>query len=114
MAFSEIELKRIDKIVGGLSRQKTPQGLENELRFEYRIKNHEVLILEIRPRWDDPQEQTEMSVAKFRFNRTKNTWQLYWQRASGKWLAYNESTNSTTLDELVEVVSEDSYGCFFG
>jgi len=114
MAFSEIELKRIDKIVGGLCRQKTPQGLEDELKFAYRIKGHEVLILEIRPHWDNPQEQTEMSVAKFRFNRTKNIWQLYWKRASGKWLAYDESSNSTNLDRLVAAVREDSYGCFFG
>ncbi len=114
MSFSEIELKRIDKIVGGLCRQKTPQGQEHLLKFEYRIKGHEVLILEIRPRWNDPQEQTEMSVAKLRLNRTKNIWQLYWQRASGKWLAYDESTNSTNLDELVNAVREDSCGCFFG
>jgi hypothetical protein len=114
MSFSEIELKRIDKIVGGLCRQKTPQGQEHLLKFEYRIKGHEVLILEIRPRWNNPQELTEMSVAKFRFNRTRNIWQLYWQRASGKWLAYDESTNCTTLDGLVKAVSEDPYGCFFG
>lgn len=108
MAFSEIELKRIDNIVGRLCRQKTPQGQEHLLKFEYRIKGHEVLILEIRPRWDNPQEQTEMSVAKLRFNRARNIWHLYWQRASGKWLAYDESNNCTALDGLVKAVGEDS------
>lgn len=114
MAFSDIELKRIDKMVGGLCRQKTPQKYADKLKFEYRINGHDVLILEIRPRWDNPQEKTEMSVAKLKFNRTRNAWTLYWQRASGKWLAYQPAAQKSTLDDLIKQITDDNYGCFFG
>ena len=114
MAFSEIELKKIDKFVGGLCRKKTPEKYKNELRFEYRIKVHDVTIYEIRPRWDNPKEITEMDIAKIKFNRTKNNWVLYWKRASGKWELYEPSKNNNDLASLVEVISTDNFGCFFG
>lgn len=114
MAFSEIELKRIDKVVGGLCRKRTPEQYKDELSFEYRIAGHDVLILEIRPMWNNPQEKTELSVAKLKFNRTKNIWQLYWKRASGKWFKYGEHPESKDLSRLVAEVDQDSFGCFFG
>ena len=66
------ELKKIDKFVGGLCHKKTPEKYKNELKFEYRIKAHDVIIYEIRPRWDAPKEITEMTVAKLKFNRKNN------------------------------------------
>ncbi|MDT8442293.1 MAG: DUF3024 domain-containing protein [Desulfuromonadales bacterium] len=114
MALSEIELKRIDKIVGGFCQQKTPQHCRDQLRFDYRVDDHDVLLLEIRPRWNNPQEKTEMDVAKLKFNRTKNIWTLYWKRANGKWQTYQEAGQKTSLDELINEIAEDRYGCFFG
>ena len=114
MAFSEIELKKIEKFVGGLCNQKTPEKYKNELRFEYRIKDHDVLIYEIRPRWDNPQEVTELPFAKLKFNRTKNIWLLYWKRASGKWQFYEPSENKNNLPDLVSEIGIDEFGCFFG
>jgi hypothetical protein len=114
MAFPEIALKRIDKLVGGLCRKKTHDQYKDELIFEYRLVNHDVLILEIRPMWNNPKEKTETSVAKLKFNRTKNLWQLYWQRASGKWLKYEENSENKDLSILVTEIEKDSFGCFFG
>ena len=114
MAFSEIDLKRIDKIVGGFCQHKTPQHCSDQLKFDYRVNGHDVLLVEIRPRWDNPQEKIEMDVAKLKFNRTKNIWTLYWKRASGKWLTYKGSGLKTSLDGLMKEIAEDCYGCFFG
>jgi hypothetical protein len=44
MAFSEIELKKIDKLVGGLCRKRSPSHLKDEFSFEYRVKGHDVLV----------------------------------------------------------------------
>ena len=114
MAFSEIELKKIDKFVGGLCRKRTPEKYKKELRFEYRIKGHEVEIIEIRPYFHNPNEMSELSVAKLKFNRTKNIWVLYWQRASGKWLKFEPSKTTYDLAELVAEIDHDEFGCFFG
>jgi len=114
MAFSEIELKKIDKFVGGLCRKRTPERYRNELKFEYRIKGHDVEIVEIRPFWNDPTEMMELSVAKLKFNRAKNLWVLYWKRASGKWQRYEPSKATNDLAELVAEIDCDEFGCFLG
>ena len=41
MAFSEIELKRIEQEVGGLCKRRSPTHLKDELSLEYRIKGHD-------------------------------------------------------------------------
>ncbi|HET6494910.1 MAG TPA: hypothetical protein VFH61_06050 [Thermoleophilia bacterium] len=40
MAFSELELKRIEKLVGGLCWRRTHPELADQLRFDYAIKGH--------------------------------------------------------------------------
>ena len=44
MSFSEIELKKIDNLVGGLCRKRSSVLFRNELRFEYAIDGHNVII----------------------------------------------------------------------
>ena len=46
MAFIELELKRIEKTVGQLCLRRSPAHLTPQLRLEYRVKGHEVLIVE--------------------------------------------------------------------
>ncbi|MEK6775907.1 MAG: DUF3024 domain-containing protein [bacterium] len=89
MAFSEIELKKIDKLVGGLCRERIPVHLKDQLSLEYRVKGHEVVVYERRPYWSDPNEITETPVAKMKFLRTTNEWRLYWMRRDLKWHGYD-------------------------
>jgi len=51
VAFSEIELKRIEQEVGGLCKRRSPTHLKDELSLEYRIKGHDVEVFERRPAW---------------------------------------------------------------
>jgi len=51
MAFSELELKLIEQAVGEFCRKRSPAHLKDELRLEYSVKGHEVVIVERRPRW---------------------------------------------------------------
>ena len=114
MAFSEIELKKIEKFIGGLCQQKTPEEYKNELRFEYKIKAHDVTIYEIRPAWDDPRKTIEMGIAKLKFIGTKKVWNLYWKRASGKWELYGPAKDNNDLASLIGVIQQDVNCCFFG
>ena len=116
MAFSEIELKKIDKLVGRLCDKKSPPHIRDQLRFEYDISGHNVHIWEIRPVYFDPTQETKHGVAKFQFIRTKNRWKLYWMRADLKWHAYEPDPGQslTDLGEQVAEVETDPYGAFFG
>lgn len=54
MSFSEIELKKIDNLVGALCEKRSPAHLRNTVRLEYRLKGHDVEVFEHRPHWREP------------------------------------------------------------
>jgi hypothetical protein len=51
MAFSEIELKLIDRILGGLCRRRNRPEFKDELSLEYKVEGHDVIVFERRPRY---------------------------------------------------------------
>ncbi len=114
MAFSEIEIYKIDKFVGVLSNKRAPESIRDKLRYEYRIEGQDVILYEIRPRWDKPDEQTGMPCAKLKFVRSQNVWKLFWHRANMKWYAYDPCKSSRNLAELIAEIDTDPHGCFFG
>ena len=114
MAFSEIELKRIDRTAGDLCRRRCPPKFHNEVRLECRVTRHDVVICESRPGWRDPSKWTEHGIAKLRYVRSGAEWRLLWRRASGKWQSYEPLPSSRDLAELVAEIDRDPHGCFFG
>ena len=69
MAFDDLELKKIDKTVGERFRNRVPPEIQDKLRFEYRIEGRNVIISEVRPRWDKPEENPALDFAKLRYIR---------------------------------------------
>lgn len=114
MAFSEIELKRIDRTVGDLCRRYSLPEHANELRFVYRIDGHALSIYEERPPWRGSGPWTSRGVARFRFSRARGFWTLFWMRQDSKWHRYEPEPPSGDLAGLVRVVEADEFGAFFG
>jgi hypothetical protein len=114
MAFSEIELRRIEKTVGALCKRRSPPEFRDELSFEYKVAGNEVLIFELRPQWDNRENLIEQPVAKLRFVATTKIWHLYWQRANMRWVGYEPSPADKDIAVLVDAIDRDEYGCFFG
>jgi hypothetical protein len=114
MAFSDLELQTIKNIVGTFCQRRSPPQFKNELRVVYEVQGHSVSIFEERPHWRSPGEWTHTAVAKFRYVRSKGTWNLYWMRRDLKWHAYDPETSRRDLQTLVSVVDQDKYGAFFG
>lgn len=114
MAFSELELRQIEQTVEKFCRKQSPIHLKDKLRLEYLVKGHEVVIVERRPKWDNPKEWIESSVAKLKFIRSANKWRLYWQRADLQWHEYPGLSSSDHLNDLVQEIDADPLACFFG
>jgi len=114
MAFAELELKRIEKIVGGFCRRRTLPQFAHELRIDYRIEGQSVVVYEDRPDWRDETKRMHNPFAKLRYVRTTGLWTLYWMRADLKWHAYTPASPSADLAKLIDVVDEDAYCAFFG
>ena len=115
MAFSEFEIKKLEKTVGSfIEKQRPPAHNRKELDLAFRIEDQSVIIFEIRPAWKQPKEFIESDVAKATFVKTQSLWKVYWQRADLKWHTYEPVESVKNIDEFLSVVKNDEYHCFYG
>ena len=114
MAFTELELKRIDKLIGAFCQNRVSERARTQLRYSYRVKGQDVILAEERPRWDKPEEWLTLDFAKAKYVKSRKLWKLYWMRASGKWEPYKPSGEHDWLEGVIEAIENDQYGCFFG
>lgn len=114
MAFSELEKKRIEKIVGTFCDNRVPARARDQLKVGFRIEGQNIFLFESRPRWDDPSEWMDLDFAKLTYVKSRSAWKLYWMRASGKWNLYKPHGEDNDISKLFNTIDEDSNGCFFG
>jgi len=115
MAISEFEIKRIEKLVGQFVEKIRPSpDIRNKLDIGFRVSGQSFEIFELRPQWNNPKNIIEGSVAKGTFIKNKKIWKLFWMRADLKWHSYKPFPTSKSIEEILEVIHQDQYGCFWG
>lgn len=116
MAFSEFEIKRIEKIVGAfVDQNRPPAHIRPKLDLAYRISGQSVELFEVRPRWrGQPGEMMESPVAKATFVKTQELWRVFWMRADLKWHSYPPMPKVGSIEKFLAIVKEDKHACFFG
>jgi len=105
-----------DGMLKGFIEKLRPQDLEirNEIDMGYSWDGSIVMLFEIRPQWNKPENILHHEFAKIRYYKSRGEWNLYWMRASGNWEAYEPYPVAPHLQKLLEEIKEDKYGCFFG
>nr|WP_236587637.1 DUF3024 domain-containing protein [Marivirga aurantiaca] len=96
-----------------LEKRRPPEEIRDKLDISYKIIDQSIFIFEIRPRWNKPEEQMHIEIAKATYVKNKDIWKVYWKRADLKWHPYDPPTVKT-LHEFTETVNNDEYGCFWG
>ena len=114
MAFSAIELKQIQKVVGQMCRRRSSLHPNDKVRTTYEIKDQEVEIFESKPRFNKPSEWSKTPCAMLKHSRSSRKWKIYWMRPDGRWYPCEAETMSNDLDELVAEIDHDRNGTFFG
>ncbi|MEY3613273.1 MAG: hypothetical protein RJB14_2995 [Pseudomonadota bacterium] len=115
MPLSIETLGEIDRVVGQWCLHMAPVHIKAQLDYDYEVDGQAVTIFEVRPLWRGQHgEKTRSPFAKFRYYKSRQTWQIYWMRASGKWEAYEPDPTARNLERAVAIVDADKYGCFFG
>ena len=115
MTLSEFETKRCEKLVAEfISKRRPPPHLRAKLDLAFRIRGQSIEIFEVRPDWRDKDKTIEESVAKATYNKSRLCWKVFWQRADMKWHSYQPNPVVGSVEEFLDIVHNDAYGCFFG
>ena len=115
MAFSELELKRCEKLVAAfVQKRRPPPHIRAQIDLAFRISGQSIEIFHIRPHWQDKSRTIEESVAKATYNRRKLNWKVFWKRADMKWHGYPQRPEAASVEEFLDVVQADDHSCFFG
>ena len=88
--------------------------IRKQLDFGYSWEKNTAILYTIRPLWNNPNELIQSDFAKIRFTKTTNSWSLYWMRTSGKWELYDPHPIADNLQDLLAIIKEDKFNCFFG
>ena len=107
----DINKKLVERYI---EQNRPPIEIRDQLDIGYMHERNSFEICKIRPIWDRENEFQQLSFAKFKYIKTQKIWKLYWMRASGKWQSYEPFPNSTNLQEILDCVDADAYGCFRG
>jgi hypothetical protein len=104
----------IEVLEGFLEKRRPPVEIRKQVDLEYRIEGDSILILEIRPVWNDRDRIIERGIVKGTYIKSKDHWKIFWMRADMKWHNYKPYPAAKSLAEFVDVVEEDSHSCFWG
>jgi hypothetical protein len=116
MAFNDVEIACYTALIEELiwSKRRPPLHLRDQVREGQRIDGNEIELFLVRPLWSDPTREVEESIAKTRYVQTRGVWQVLWKRADGKWHRYDPRREVKSLKAFLNLVAEDSHGCFWG
>ena len=113
MAFSELELARVHRIMTHyIARRRPRPEIRDQLDIGYVVEGQSVIIHEDRQLYDG--SRLLEPVAKATWVRTQKVWKIFWMRSDLRWHGYEPLAQVRTLDKVLEGVDADPYGCFWG
>lgn len=115
MALPDIQIRACLKAVGAfLAKRRPPPEVRSQLDFRADISGSELIIVEVRPAYQDPSRTIEHPVAKARWIGARKVWRLFWMRGDLKWHSYSPKPEASTISVVLSEVDRDPHGCFFG
>jgi hypothetical protein len=107
-------LETIEAMENFIARKRPPEHIRHQLDIGYKIENQDIIVYEIRPQWNKPENILQHPFAKTTFVKAKNHWKVFWMRGNLKWDTYSPKPTVKTIREFVKLVEEDKHHCFFG
>ena len=109
------QLQECFRAVGAFLEKRRPRPeIRDQLDFRADIFGADVIIVEVRPVYNDKKRIVEHGVAKAKWVGTRKSWRLFWMRADLKWHSYAPMPEAATVEAVLSEVHRDPHGCFFG
>jgi hypothetical protein len=114
MPFNEIELHKIEKVVGGFCNDFIPAHARTQIKLFYTVRGYEVKIIESRSAYIKSRKWNDTFIARLKHDPKTMLWHLYWMRASGRWQVYPDLIPTKDLESLVNEIKNDPHRAFWG
>jgi hypothetical protein len=116
MAFTETDLMEHLRVLEAefWSKRRPPLHLRELVREGQRIEGQTIDLFLVRAKGTKKGGAVECPIVRLRYVRSRREWQIFWQRANGKWCSYPPEPTAPTLSAALAIVNEDDHGCFFG
>lgn len=95
---------------------RVPEHLHDELRVEVDVAPRHLTIVEARPPWreDLGTEWTRLPIARLRYTRTTQLWEVYWADRHLKFHRYDRAAPTQRVADLLEEIERDPAATFWG
>src|SRR5438445_13620580 len=116
MPFNDVEIAHYADLIEKLiwAKRRPPLHLRDKVREGQRIEGCEVELFLVRPLFSDATRQIEQSIAKARYVKSRNIWQVFWKRADLKWHRYAPRPEVKSIEGFHKLVDEDATCCLGG
>jgi hypothetical protein len=112
--LSQVQSALVERLLAPICAPHPDPAVSSKLQHGYRIEGYAVVLYERRPAFRAPHEWHDHDVAKFRFVKTAERWQLFCQFRDLKWHSYEPLPEAPDLEALVSEVRRDPTGIFWG
>jgi hypothetical protein len=104
----------IEAMENFIARKRPPENIRHQVDLSYKIEDQSIIVFEIRPRWNKPEEKVEGYIGKTTCVKAKNHWKVFWLRADLKWHSYQPQPTVNSLKDFIKLIEEDKHHCFWG
>ncbi len=106
--------QEVERVLGEFCRRAPPRQVRSQLEYAVRIDRNAVTLVELRPAFRADIGRTETLVARFRYNGTRDEWQLFCRDRNLDWHPYPRVRPARRLASLFAEVRRDPTGIFWG
>jgi hypothetical protein len=90
------------------------EELEDKVKIQYEIKGNSITIREDRANWTGNGKWIICPIAKIKFNVGNENWSIYWRDQHSKWHLYERLPPKKQIEEIIQEISVDPTGIFWG
>ena len=97
-----------------VEKKRPPVEFREQVDLKYSFEKYTLIIYESRKPMEETTGRVKSECAKARYIKATNKWKIYWKRANLKWYLYEPEAEVNSIHDVLQVIENDNYGCFFG
>lgn len=114
MPLPPAQLQACLQAVGAfIEKRRPPAHVRSQVDIRADINGSEVVILHLRPHFEDAKRILELPFAKTKWVDSRQVWRLFWMKSDLKWHPYDPLPEAKTIEAVLAEVDRDPHGCFF-